>query len=213
MSKVWIERWQTGRTGWHEPGGNAGLRAHWDKVRAGREVLVPLSGASPDLLWLADAGHAVTGIELSDIAVQFFFEESGLAYTVDNSGPLPAYRAADVEITIYQGDYFAFPGTGFEALYDRGALVALPADRRPAYVAKTRQCLDSDPGCLLVTLEYDQARVDGPPFAVMPEEIGDYWPGLQRVEARDDLETSPPKFREAGLDDLYEVFWLKASTR
>jgi len=213
MSRVWIERWQTGRTGWHEPQGNTGLRAHWPAVRAGTKVLVPLCGASPDMLWLAETGHAVTGVELSDVAVRFFFEESGLAYTLDNSGPLPAYRARDLEVTISQRDYFEYPGSGFDALYDRGALVALPADLRPAYIEKTRQCVGSDAGCLIVTLEYDQDLVEGPPFAVMPEELGNYWPDLQRVEARDDLETSPPKFRDAGLDDLREVFWLRPSKR
>jgi len=145
--------------------------------------------------------------------VRFFFEESGLDYAIDGSGPLPAYRARDLEITIYQGDYFEFPGSGFDALYDRGALVAMQPDLRPAYVEKTRQCVRSDAGCLIVTLEYDQALVEGPPFAVMPEELSDYWPGLQRVEARDDLETCPPKFRDAGLEDLHEVIWLRPATR
>jgi len=209
MSQIWIERWRAGRTGWHEPGGNAGLRAHWQRLNAGTRVLVPLCGKSPDLLWLAEQGHEVVGVELSGIAVQAFFEENELAHSVDESGALPAWRAEEMPITIHQGDYFAVELSGFDALYDRGALVAMSAGTRPAYVEKTQRSLDAGAGCLIVTLEYDQARVDGPPFAIMPEEIRRYWPDLERAEARDDLDTSPPKFREAGLGELYEVVWLR----
>lgn len=209
MSENWIERWKAGRTGWHEPGGNAGLHAHWQRVNAGMRVLVPLCGKSPDLLWLAEQGHEVVGVELSAIAVRAFFEENELAHSVDESGALPAWRAGDMPITILQGDYFAAELSGCDALYDRGALVAMSAEVRPAYVEKTQRCLNAGAGCLIVTLEYDQARVDGPPFAVMQEEIHRYWSDLERVEARDDLDTCPPKFREAGLGDLYEVVWLR----
>lgn len=213
MSDIWIERWKTGRIGWHEPQGNSGLRAHWRHAGAGSRVLVPLCGKSPDLLWLARQGHEVVGVELSAVAVQAFFEENELAFRVDDDGPLAAWRADDLPISIYQGDYFAFEDSGFGGLYDRGALVALPPEKRPAYVERTRRCLDRDAGCLIVTLEYEQRVVAGPPFAVMREEILGYWPDLERAEARDDLETSPPKFREAGLTDLYEVFWLRRSGR
>ena len=59
MMNHWIERWQNGRIGWHETDGNAGLRAHW-RFDA-QQVLVPLCGKSPDLRWLAEQGHRVSG--------------------------------------------------------------------------------------------------------------------------------------------------------
>jgi hypothetical protein len=34
-----------------------------------------------------------------------------------------------------------------------------------------------------------------------------YWPELKRVDAYDDLENGPPKFREAGLREMIEVVW------
>ena len=71
MHENWLERWRVGRTGWHEAGGNQGLKRHW--VAVGRRVLVPLCGKTPDLLWLEERGNAVTGVELSEIAVQAFF--------------------------------------------------------------------------------------------------------------------------------------------
>ena len=65
MNDAWIERWQIGRTGWHEPQGNASLKRYWDLT--GRRVLVPLCGKSADLLWLESQGNSVTGVELSEL--------------------------------------------------------------------------------------------------------------------------------------------------
>ena len=50
----------------------------------------------------------------------------------------------------------------------------------------------------------------GPPFSVPAEEILGYWPKLQRVDAYDDIQNGPPKFREAGLDEMIEVVWRHA---
>ena len=42
-------------------------------VQAGDNILVPLCGKSLDMLWLAERGFQVTGIEISELAVQDFF--------------------------------------------------------------------------------------------------------------------------------------------
>ena len=72
MTECWVERWQEGRTGWHEPDGNDSLKKYWRA--AGRRVLVPLCGKTPDLAWLARLGNEVVGIELAEIAVETFFD-------------------------------------------------------------------------------------------------------------------------------------------
>ena len=84
MNEPWLDRWREGRIGWHESGGNAGLRQFWRAT--GRHVLVPLCGKSPDLLWLAQQGNTVSGIELSDIAAENFFEEQSLRFDVVDAG-------------------------------------------------------------------------------------------------------------------------------
>ena len=207
MGENWIERWENGRTGWHEPEGNAGLKAHWPGDRAGNRVLVPLCGKSPDLLWLADLGHEVVGVELSEIAVRAFFEDNDLTYEREPAGGLVAFRASGIPVTIYQGDYFELEIESCDALYDRGALVALPATVRPDYVAHTKRLIRSNGMILLVTLEYEQSVVSGPPYSVLPAEVNRYWPHLKRLEQKDDFETCPPKFRQAGLTEIYEVVW------
>lgn len=204
MSELWIERWQEGRTGWHEDDGNASLKKHWRAT--GRRVLVPLCGKTRDLAWLVEQGNEVIGVELSELAVKAFFEEHTLRFEVTD-GELPAYRALDAPITLYCGDYFSLTSLRCDAHYDRGALVAVPPDQRSAYARHTSTLLESSSEQLIITLEYDQSKAEGPPFPVAPEELLAYWPDLTRVDAYDDIENSPPKFRDAGLEEMIEVVW------
>ena len=208
MSEDWLDRWENGRTGWHEVDGNAGLREHWNFDRG--SVLVPLCGKSPDLLWLAKRGHEVVGVELAEKAVVEFFAEFDLEFTVESSGSLRVYRAERLAVTLVCGDYFQYAGGPFDALYDRGAIVAIDLAMRADYVRHTDSLLKPDADRLVITLEYDQDIVKGPPFALMPEELAQYWPQLTSVESKDDLDNCPPKFLRAGLTEIQEVIWRSA---
>ena len=204
MTESWLERWREGRIGWHEEGGNASLKRHWSA--GGRRVLVPMCGKSVDMLWLEDRGNEVIGVELSDIAARAFFEENALRYTI-RKGKLPAYVAEDRDITIYCGDLFDFDEPGHTGWYDRGALVATPAEQRPAYARHIDALLAPDACKLVITLEYDDEIATGPPYSISPQEIRGYWPELQAVDRYDDIENGPPKFREAGLTEMFETVW------
>lgn len=205
MHESWLDRWQEGRTGWHEPAGNRNLQAHWQWT--GKRVLVPMCGKTVDLLWLEAQGNDVVGVELSDIAVQAFFEENGIGFEpVD--GSLPGYRAVDRNITLYCGDYFQFTEGPFDAHYDRGALIALQADLRSRYARHTSSLLTQSAAQLVITVEYDQGVCDGPPFSLGSEEVTGHWPRLVRHAVIDDTPNAPPKFLEAGLELMQEVVWI-----
>ena len=204
MSEPWIERWQQGRTGWHQVDGNAGLRTHWSET--GRRVLVPMCGKTPDLKWLADQGNDVVGVELSHLAIEAFFDEQELDYDVLD-GELPTYRARGAAITISCGDYFELKSVRCNAHYDRGALIAMPASKRAAYARHTSSLLEEAAVQFIITLEYDQTMADGPPFSVPSAEVLSYWPGLVRFDAQNDIENAPPKFIAAGLTEMIEVIW------
>lgn len=203
MNEPWISRWQEGRIGWHEPAGNANLKRFWQW--RGCRVLVPLCGKSVDLAWLEQHDNEVVGVELSAIAARAFFEENDIRYRVSRGGD--RFVASGRRITVVCGDYFEFGENGFDAHYDRGALIALPAAIRPRYAAHTGSLLGADARQLVVTLEYDQSQVQGPPFSVPPAELLGYWPQLECVAARDDIDNAPPKFRDAGLARMFEVVW------
>jgi thiopurine S-methyltransferase len=204
MKESWLERWREGQIGWHEEGGNASLKKHW--TARGKRVLVPMCGKTEDMLWLEQRGNSVAGVELSDIAARAFFEENGLQYTI-REGSLPAYAAEDRDITIFCGDLFAFDESGFTGWYDRGAFVAMPAEQRPAYAEHISALLAPDACRLLITLEYDDSTAAGPPFSISSQEIRRYWPDLEQVDRYDDIDNGPPKFRDAGLTEMFETVW------
>ena len=204
MTETWLDRWQEGRIGWHEASGNLSLKKHWRT--SGRTVLVPLCGKSVDLRWLADQGNQVVGVELSSIAIEAFFAEQELEYSIAE-GDLRCYQASNADITIYCGDFFALNSVQCDAHYDRGALVALPAELRPAYTAHVSSLLTEDPEQLLITLEYDSQIANGPPFSLEDAEIRGYWDRLECIDAYDDIDSAPPKFLEAGLTSMIEKVW------
>ncbi|MBT8100837.1 MAG: thiopurine S-methyltransferase [Gammaproteobacteria bacterium] len=206
MAEPWLERWQEGRIGWHEPAGNRNLQEHW--AATSRHVLVPLCGKTPDLLWLEEQGNAVVGVELSAVAARDFFLDNQLAFSIDDAQAATRYVAVDRKISIVCGDYFEFSDAPFDAIYDRAALIALPRDQRPAYAAHTRSLLTANAYQMLVSLEYDQSLVKGPPYAVFADEVRTYWPQLQRVGETEDIQNAPPKFRQAGVKRMREIVWV-----
>lgn len=211
MHDEWLARWERGQTGWHEGGGSSALRKYWPRLKSGSRVLVPLCGKSQDLLWLAEQGLEVIGVELSEIAARAFFNDTGIRFELEEAGGLLWFRALQYRLVIVCGDYFAFSDELFDALYDRAALVALSSDLRPAYVEHTKRLLKPDAAQLLLTLEYDQSKVGGPPFSVLPEEVNAYYPDLQRVGELCALKNMPPKYREAQLSAFVEAVWLSES--
>ena len=209
MSEDWKSRWVEGRTGWHEAGGNSALREYWPTPGNGERVLVPLCGKSPDLLWLAQQGHEVTGVELSEIAVRAFFEESSLDFETTEADGFLVLECSSPRITLVCGDYFDYSDKPFDALYDRASLVALPRHIRPDYVRHTKSLLKPDATQLLITLEYDQSRADGPPYSVLADEVADYWGNIPRIAGYNVIDSTPPKFRQAGLTEVTESIWLR----
>lgn len=202
MADDWLERWRDGRTAFHEGRPNDLLVRHAALLAGGRRVLVPLCGKSEDLAFLAARGHDVIGVELAEQAVQAFFAEHDLTPSIAPRGPLVAYEvgpaivrpagpgAAPAEsaagpvaagaITLLVGDFFAVAPEllgPVDALYDRAALIALPAELRPRYVAQLRALVPAGAPALVITLEYDQAVVAGPPYAVSEVELRTLYAG------------------------------------
>jgi thiopurine S-methyltransferase len=99
-------------------------------------------------------------------------------------------------------------------VYDRAALISLPERLRGRYAARLNQLLPAATAMLLVTLEYQQAEMPGPPFAVEDAEVrslfADRW-SIEKVCEQDVLATES-KFRQRGLSRLSEkIFVLQRS--
>lgn len=172
--QFWLNLWEEGSLLFHQAQVNADLPSYWPslKVRSNSKILVPLCGKSLDLLWLVQQGYQVTGIELSETAVLQFFKENNLSFSDKTSLGLKHYQAA--ELSIWVGDIFAMDATffsPFDAIYDRAALVALPASLRPAYAQLCWQWLKPQGSIFLKTLSYKQELYSGPPYSVSATEV------------------------------------------
>ena len=207
--EFWHKKWASNQIGFHLPQVNPYLQRHWPElaIPARARVLVPLCGKSLDLLWLAGQGHRVLGIELSQTAVENFFSEQQLAPEVSDAGAFKVYRAGAIEL--WCGDFFALTARDVAdcaALYDRAALIALPPPMRERYGAHLQQILPAELRGLLITLDYDQAQLPGPPFAVEDDEVqrswGCFW-RLHMLQEQDVLGESW-KFLRAGVTRLVE---------
>jgi thiopurine S-methyltransferase len=213
--QFWQSRWAENQIGFHQSEVNPYLERFWPRLGLPRgcQVLVPLCGKTLDMVWLAGQGHRVLGVELAERAVQDFFTEQGLTPEVVQQGVLRRYSAGVVEIL--QGDFFAVTAADVaqcQALYDRAALIALPPVMRDDYVAHLQRILPARCDGLLVTLDYEQARLEGPPFSVPEAEVRRHLEGGWEVEMleRNDVLEKNWKFASRGLDALHEsVFRLR----
>ncbi|WP_180698431.1 thiopurine S-methyltransferase [Pseudomonas crudilactis] len=204
--EFWHKKWDSGQIGFHLPEVNPYLQRHWAVPETAR-VLVPLCGKSLDLAWLAGRGHQVLGIELSEKAIEDFFSEHQIQPQISENGAFKVYRSDAIEL--WCGDFFALTPSDVAdctAIYDRAALIALPAPMRERYAAHLQRILPQDVHGLLITLDYDQAQIPGPPFAVGDDEVqrllGDVWQ-VQVLEEQDVLGESG-KFLQAGVTRLEE---------
>jgi thiopurine S-methyltransferase len=194
----WTARWSENQIGFHEGRPNAFLERHAGRLGERRHVLVPLCGKSEDLAFLAARGHTVTGVELVEDAVRAFFDEHHVVPTVQR-GTHATYTAG--AITILAGDFFAVtPALAgpINAIYDRAALVALPPETRPRYADHVRMLVPVGSPGLVVTFEYPQDRMSGPPFAVFESELRALYAG-QAIELVDERPAENARAREAGI--------------
>ena len=91
------------------------------------------------------------------------------------------------------------------AVYDRAALIALPPEQRADYVAHLDRLLPGARRTLLVTLQYPQEQMQGPPFSVAEREVRALFTDarVERLGAQDVL-ADHPRLREKGLTRLLE---------
>ena len=211
----WLERWERRETGFHLPDVNPHLTAYWPALAlpAGSRVLVPLAGKSVDSLWLMARGHDVVAVELSPVAAEAFFAEAGLAPHRTSADGFVRYGGPGIEYLV--GDFLtANPAVvgRVDAVYDRAALVALPSSMRLEYARRLSALQRAGTTGLLVTFEYEQAQMTGPPFAVPLAEVHTLFGATHHIDelATVDILDQEPRFKAKGLRALCErVFRLE----
>ncbi len=207
--EIWHQKWASNQIGFHLNGVNPVLLNHWASLNQTRDkkVFVPLCGKSEDLVWLAKYHVDVQGVELSDIAVRAFFSEQLYTPTVTTiSGQHELYQFD--ELRIYRGDYFTAPIQPVDIIYDRAAMIALPKEIQNDYVEKLKSLLLPAGKILLVTLDYQQEEMSGPPYSIPASKVRELFQGLKvTLLAREDANEEHHRIKK-GLTRFAEEVWL-----
>lgn len=213
--EFWIKSWQEGRTGFNQEKYHAKLTEYFPKLlpEKGQKVLVPLCGKTIDMLWLHELDLHVHGVELYDQAVKSFFAENKLEPArVTRDQDFIHYASQNLLISC--GDFFKLGHDhAYDFIYDRASLVALPRSMRKDYASKIKRSLKQGGKYLLITYQYDQAKMEGPPFSISDEEVrelyGDQF-DIQLMESEKPVTEGP---RLAAVDGLKQNVYILEKNR
>ena len=118
----WHNRWENELTGFHLNEVNPHLKANWSllKLEKNSRIFVPLCGKTLDLIWLAEQGFQVVGVELSVLAAEAFFAENNLAAQQSQVDDFTLWQSEN--ISIFCGDFFNLSTNilgEIDAVYDK----------------------------------------------------------------------------------------------
>jgi thiopurine S-methyltransferase len=211
--EYWLNRWERDEIGFHQNEINPYLRQYWQELNLPHDskVFVPLCSKSHDMLWLRKQGHKVLGVEFSTQAAQAFFKENKLNPQHQTGEKLECLSAN--EISILCGDFFDVEKNHLSnvgAVYDRASLVALSPEIRKKYVHHLLSILPPATQILLITFDYPQLEMVGPPFAVSPDEVSALYHQHAQVRllAQFDVLEQNPRYEERGLSRIQESIFL-----
>jgi thiopurine S-methyltransferase len=203
----WHNKWETGEIAFHLPEVNPALAANFKALNldAAARVFVPLCGKTLDISWLLARGCHVVGAELSELAVQQLFERLRMEPDVSDHDWGRLYKGEGIDLFV--GDIFDLSGEtigAVDAVYDRAALVALPAEMRARYTRHLVEITGVSKQ-LLITYEYDQSKMPGPPFSVSNEEVGRHYSQAYRLGHLSSTEVPGSLKRQV---EAFENIWL-----
>ncbi len=209
-AQFWHERWEKQQIGFHLDKVNPLLVEFEQTCFKPAPIFVPLCGKSRDMLYLAQAGYAVSGIELSERALRDFQDESSIVLEEQQADGFIKFSGPNLHL--YCGDFFKLTPKSVESihqLYDRAALIALPPHMRPKYVDHLLTVMPRPLSIMLITLSYPQEQMKGPPFSVPDEEVRSLFQDathIERLHYTSILEKED-RFRQKGLTELHEAVY------
>ena len=211
-NEFWRKRWAEGRIGFHHPAPNPHLIRHLDRARtsAHDRVLLPLCGKSLDLVYLAERGHQVLGIELVETALITLFEEAERTFVRERVGPHTQLKSGRVRALAADIFDVRTQDVGpVDWAFDRAALIALPAKAQPRYASKLLELLGRGGRLLLTTIDYAEGVILGPPHRTPPTRVETLFVGrrIERLYEKEIIEEMP-RFKARGLNSMVESVWL-----
>jgi len=173
----WKYMWDVQDIGFHETQVHPDVLKHENLfLKPNSRVYMPLCGKSVDLIYLADQGYDVVGCELVERAVLDFFKDQKLEYSIskDPTTNVSIYKANSKNIKIYQGDFFVLTSSiigKFDAIWDRGALVAINKADQEKYVEVLKDVMAPNCKSLINLISITGKDYLGPPHSMNVENI------------------------------------------
>jgi len=207
----WESRWEEGRIGFHLSEVNSYLTRFCDQFlnQNFESVFVPLCGKTLDLFWLSEKTKKVVGVELVRKAVESFFDENNINFTIQQVRKFKLFK--NVKIEIFQGDFFdlTIQDIGqFFAIYDRASIVSMDFSSRQRYVDHLMSFLFVGGKILLITLDYEQYQMAGPPYSVPFDEIKKLFSKYGSVELLETCDVIDDRLRNKGLEAVLERVYI-----
>ena len=113
----------------------------------------------------------MVGVELSILAVEDLFADLGVTPSISSVAGLQHFKAPNIDI--FAGDIFDLQQRYLgpvDAIYDRAAVVALPAELRGRYAQHIAN-ISLEAIQFVICFEYDQTLMQGPPFSIDRQEL------------------------------------------
>ena len=157
----WEKRYQDGKTAWDRGQPSPALVAALAAMpQPPARVLVPACGQGHEVIYLADQGYQVTGVDFAPSAV------SALKKALSDEN----LRAEILEQDLFSWD----PGEPFDIIYEQTAICAL----EPALWARYAERLHAwtKPGGVIIGLFMQTHRDGGPPWHVPLDRLAELFP-------------------------------------
>ncbi len=169
----WLKTWETKDIFFHRNEVNPDLMKFFPKLNLPLKsrIFVPLCGKSQDMLWLANSGYLVIGVELSPIACEEFFAEQNVTPQITKFNNFTLYEYQNFKL--FCGDIFKITHADIgqiDAIYDSKALIALPHEVRKKYINHLLNLANPKTQIFLITIETND-QVQGPPYPVSQVEV------------------------------------------
>ena len=212
--EYWQQKWESDDIGFNQSQPNQLLQRYFNIAHSklGDHIFVPLCGKSIDMIWLVNQGYNVVGVELSTIACEAFYQENNIPVSMTRTDDFTVYRSD--KITLYAGDFFKLSKEmlgRIDVVYDRAALIALPAELRQRYAAYLLKLIDLDTVIFLITTVYNQNEMTGPPFSVDDKEVATLYSNRFKVKQiyNKPVQVIPSHLQARGLVTAHEqVYYL-----
>jgi len=209
--QFWLDCWTNTRLGFHQDELQPLMVEHFPNLvnATDNRIFVPLCGKTADMLFFAER-FKVIGNELSGIACHDFFEDNNLLANVKERNGFTIFEQGNIEL--HQGDFFALDGKQFQAfdwIYDRAAIIAFPAGMRREYVQHLKNFMTAETRIFLLTLEFPEDEMKGPPFSVNENEVRQLFKSYKVIkQAERDLTGQKFARIKLPLSSLQEILYI-----